>query len=152
MGSEAIGHAASAAASPPQAAGGGDVPPILEIRHARKRFKTPDGREVVALDDVSISVAANEFMTLLGPSGCGKTTLLRAIAGLEDLDSGEIRIDGQDIGGWPAYKRPVNNMFQRYALFPHLSVGRNVAYHLEIARTKSEEHQSDPQSLKRNPY
>src|SRR3546814_1031064 len=60
MGIEAIGQAASAAASPPQAAGGGDVPPILEIRHARKRFKTPDGREVVALDDVSISVAANE--------------------------------------------------------------------------------------------
>src|SRR3546814_16524207 len=78
-------------------------------------------------------------MTLLGPSGCGKTTLLRAIAGLEDLDSGEIRIDGQDIGGWPAYKRPVNNVFQRYALFPHLSVGRNVAYSLEIARTGKSE-------------
>src|SRR3546814_14175265 len=74
-------------------------------------------------------------MTLLGPSGCGKTTLLRAIAGLEDLDSGAIRIDGQNIGGWPAYKRPVNTVFQRYALFPHLSVGRNVAYSLQSART-----------------
>src|SRR3546814_11643977 len=78
MGIEAIGQAASAAASPPQAAGGGDVPPILEIRHARKRFKTPHGMEVVALDDVSISVAANEFMTLLVLSGGGKTKIGRA--------------------------------------------------------------------------
>ncbi|MGB3740669.1 MAG: ABC transporter ATP-binding protein [Castellaniella sp.] len=109
--------------------------PILEVRNARKRFKTPDGGEVVALDDVSITVQPNEFLTLLGPSGCGKTTLLRAIAGFEDLDSGEIFIGGQNINGQPAHKRPVNTVFQRYALFPHLSVARNVAYSLEVART-----------------
>ncbi|MER1941963.1 ABC transporter ATP-binding protein [Castellaniella sp. FW104-16D08] len=109
--------------------------PILEVRNARKRFKTPDGGEVVALDDVSITVQPNEFLTLLGPSGCGKTTLLRVIAGFEDLDSGEIFIGGQNINGQPAHKRPVNTVFQRYALFPHLSVARNVAYSLEVART-----------------
>ncbi|MDN5882367.1 MAG: ATP-binding cassette domain-containing protein, partial [Nitrosospira sp.] len=97
----------------------GSVQPVLEIRNAKKRFKTPDGSGVVALDDVSISVAPNEFITLLGPSGCGKTTLLRAIAGFEDLDSGEIRIDGQNIGDWPAHRRPVNTVFHTYALFPH---------------------------------
>lgn len=107
--------------------------PILEIRNAYKRFKTSDAGEIIALDNVSISVQPNEFLTLLGPSGCGKTTLLRAIAGLEDLDSGEILIEGQNISGWPAHKRPVNTVFQRYALFPHLSVARNVAYSLEIA-------------------
>lgn len=118
----------------PDAIDTGFLQPVLEIRNAKKRFKTPDGREVVALDDVSISVAPNEFITLLGPSGCGKTTLLRAIAGFEDLDSGEILIDGQNIGGWSAHRRPVNTVFQTYALFPHLSVARNVAYSLEVAR------------------
>ena len=113
--------------------------PLLEIRHAVKRFATPEGQEVVALDDVSISVARNEFLTLLGPSGCGKTTLLRVVSGFEDLDGGEIRIDGQNIAGQPAYRRPVNTVFQTYALFPHLSVGRNVAYSLEVARVEKAE-------------
>ncbi|MGB6156448.1 ABC transporter ATP-binding protein [Castellaniella sp.] len=113
--------------------------PILEVRNARKRFKTPDGGEVLALDDVSITVQPNEFLTLLGPSGCGKTTLLRAIAGFEDLDAGEIFIAGENINGQPAHKRPVNTVFQRYALFPHLSVARNVAYSLEVARASKAE-------------
>ena len=113
--------------------------PLLEIRHAMKRFITPEGQDVVALDDVSISVARNEFLTLLGPSGCGKTTLLRVVSGFEDLDAGEICIDGQNIAGQPAYRRPVNTVFQTYALFPHLTVARNVAYSLEVARAGKEE-------------
>src|SRR5699024_3709274 len=113
--------------------------PVLEIRNARKRFLTPDSREILAVDDVSISIAPNEFVTLLGPSGCGKTTLLRLIAGFDDLDSGEIRIDGRDVASWPAHQRPVNTVFQKYALFPHLSVARNVAYSLEVARAPRDE-------------
>ncbi|MFC0206880.1 ABC transporter ATP-binding protein [Chelativorans intermedius] len=116
--------------------------PVLEIRHAKKRFATPEGQEVVALDDVSITVARNEFLTLLGPSGCGKTTLLRVVSGFEDLDGGEILIDRQDIARQPAYRRPVNTVFQTYALFPHLSVARNVAYSLEVARV-------DPAEIRR---
>ncbi|MEQ8829936.1 MAG: ABC transporter ATP-binding protein [Alphaproteobacteria bacterium] len=106
---------------------------MLDILHASKRFAAPEGGWITALDDVSLTVAPNEFLTLLGPSGCGKTTLLRAISGFEDLDSGDIRIDGASVAGLPAHRRPVNTVFQRYALFPHLSVARNVAYSLEIA-------------------
>jgi len=115
---------------------------LLEIEHATKRFATPEGHHITALDDVSLSVGENEFLTLLGPSGCGKTTLLRAISGFEDLDSGMIRIDGNDVSEWPAHQRPVNTVFQKYALFPHLSVARNVAYSLEIARTPKQEIQT----------
>ncbi|ARU02475.1 ABC transporter ATP-binding protein [Yoonia vestfoldensis] len=115
---------------------------LLEIEHASKRFATPDGRFITALDDVSLSVGANEFLTLLGPSGCGKTTLLRTISGFEDLDSGKIHIDGRDVSDWPAHKRPVNTVFQKYALFPHLSVARNVAYSLEIAKAPKPEIQA----------
>ena len=112
---------------------------LLEIEHATKRFATPEGRHITALDNVSLNVGANEFLTLLGPSGCGKTTLLRTISGFEDLDSGMIRIDGHDVSEWPAHKRPVNTVFQKYALFPHLSVARNVAYSLEIAKVPKQE-------------
>ncbi|MCR4267608.1 ABC transporter ATP-binding protein [Nitratireductor sp. ZSWI3] len=128
-----------AAAQARDAAENGPARPVLEIRHAMKRFATPEGQEVVALDDVSISVAPNEFLTLLGPSGCGKTTLLRVVSGFEDLDAGDIFIDRQDIAGRPAYRRPVNTVFQTYALFPHLSVARNVAYSLEIAKVEQAE-------------
>lgn len=105
---------------------------MLEIRGAAKRFSTPDGKAVQALDRVDLDVRASEFVTLLGPSGCGKTTLLRAISGFETLDSGRISLDGEDIAGIPAYKRPVNTVFQSYALFSHMSVARNVGYALEI--------------------
>ncbi len=113
--------------------------PILDIRRASKRYATPEGGEVVALDDLSLTVARNEFLTLLGPSGCGKTTLLRAVSGFVDLDAGDILIDGQKVDHQPAHKRPVNTVFQNYALFPHLSVARNVAYALEVARVSNAE-------------
>jgi spermidine/putrescine transport system ATP-binding protein len=87
--------------------------------------------DVVALDDVSLEVRPGEFLTLLGPSGCGKTTLLRLIAGFESPDSGSIRISGQDMALLPAYERPVNTVFQDYALFPHRTVSGNVAFGLE---------------------
>ncbi|MEO9897632.1 MAG: ABC transporter ATP-binding protein [Paracoccaceae bacterium] len=106
--------------------------PILEIRDAGRVFKTPEGGVVRALDGVTLDVGKNEFVTLLGPSGCGKTTLLRAIAGFEDIDTGTIHVDGADMRGVPAFRRPVNTVFQSYALFSHMSVARNVGYALEI--------------------
>ena len=83
------------------------------------------------LNDVSVEIAAREFFTLLGPSGCGKTTLLRLVAGFDKADTGTIEIDGSDVTQVPAYRRPVNTVFQSYALFPHLSVEQNVAFALE---------------------
>lgn len=87
---------------------------------------------VRALDSVSVSIEQGEFFTLLGPSGCGKTTLLRCIAGFETPTSGAILLSGTDITGTPPNKRPVNTVFQSYALFPHLTVAKNVAFALEM--------------------
>jgi ABC-type Fe3+/spermidine/putrescine transport system ATPase subunit len=86
-----------------------------------------------ALDEVDLEVEPGEFLTLLGPSGCGKTTLLRLIAGFEEPDAGGILISGRDVAPLPAYRRPVNTVFQHYALFPHLSVAGNVAFGLEMS-------------------
>ena len=102
---------------------------MLEIVEVNRRFG-----DVAALDDVSLTIAENEFFALLGPSGCGKTTLLRAIAGFEQPDSGAILLGGRDLLGLPPNRRPVNLMFQSYALFPHMTVERNVAYGLERDR------------------
>ncbi|RGP35734.1 ABC transporter ATP-binding protein [Pseudotabrizicola alkalilacus] len=107
--------------------------PLLEIRAARRDFATPEGGKICALDGVDLDVDANEFVTLLGPSGCGKTTLLRAISGFEMLDSGTIRLGGTDLTGLPPFRRPVNTVFQSYALFGHMTVARNVGYALEVA-------------------
>jgi spermidine/putrescine transport system ATP-binding protein len=94
---------------------------------------------VVAVRDVSLEVAPGEFLTLLGPSGCGKTTLLRLIAGFERPDRGAIHVSGDDVTGVPAHKRPVNTVFQHYALFPHRTVRGNVAFGLEIKRRPAAE-------------
>ena len=102
---------------------------LLSIRSVVKRF---ENREV--LRGISLDVAPGEFLTILGESGSGKTTLLRLVAGFEQLDSGEIWIAGDRLDRMPAYRRPVNTVFQSYALFPHLSVFENVAYGLRAAR------------------
>lgn len=105
---------------------------LLDIRAAHRSFTTPEGRSFAALDGIDLKVEDGEFVTLLGPSGCGKTTLLRTIAGFEQIDDGVIRLDGEDIGRLPPYRRPVNTVFQSYALFPHMTVARNVGYALEV--------------------
>ncbi len=89
---------------------------------------------VRALDGVDLDIAAGDFFTLLGPSGCGKTTLLRAIAGFETLEAGTIALGGQALDGLAPHRRPVNTVFQGYAVFPHLTVARNIAFALEMQR------------------
>lgn len=107
------------------------IQPSIEARSIAKHFGQGDAA-VRALDDVSVSIGQGEFFTLLGPSGCGKTTLLRMIAGFESPTSGQILLEGQDITALPPNKRPVNTVFQSYALFPHLTVAQNIAFGLEM--------------------
>lgn len=107
---------------------------VLVADHVSKRF---DGAASNALNDISLSVAAGEFYSFLGPSGCGKTTLLRIFAGFEEPSSGAILIDGKQTIGVPPYRRPVNMVFQSYALFPHMSVLENVAFGLRSAKRYS---------------
>ncbi|MFY9824497.1 MAG: ABC transporter ATP-binding protein [Thermoanaerobaculia bacterium] len=97
----------------------------VEIDRVTKRFEG-----VTAVDEVTLDIRRGELFALLGPSGCGKTTLLRLIAGLEEPDAGSIRIGGADVTAVPAHRRPVNMVFQQYALFPHLTVEQNVAFGL----------------------
>jgi spermidine/putrescine transport system ATP-binding protein len=100
-------------------------------------WKSFGGTPVVK--DVSLDVEAGEFLTFLGPSGCGKTTLLRLIAGFERPDTGTVSISGRDVAGLPPYERPVNTVFQHYALFPHRTVAGNVAFGLEMNGTPAAE-------------
>jgi spermidine/putrescine transport system ATP-binding protein len=108
--------------------------PAVELRQVSRRFGA-----VAALQEVDLTVAAGEFLTLLGPSGCGKTTLLRVIGGFETPDSGVVRLAGQDMTAVPPHRRPVNTVFQNYALFPHLNVADNVAFGLRIQRVPERE-------------
>jgi len=101
-------------------------PAFVELRGLERRF---DG--VAAVAGVSLGIRRGEILAILGPSGCGKSTLLRLIAGFEEPDAGEIRIEGQSMAGLPPYRRPVNTMFQSYALFPHMTVAQNVAFGLK---------------------
>jgi spermidine/putrescine transport system ATP-binding protein len=98
---------------------------VIEFRNVTKRFG-----DVAAVVDNNLAVKTGEFLSILGPSGCGKTTSLRMMAGFEQPSEGNVFISGQDMTGVPAYRRPVNMVFQHYALFPHLSVGENVSYGL----------------------
>ena len=99
--------------------------PLLRIEGVSKRFSG-----TIAVDRLSLDIASGEFFALLGPSGCGKTTLLRMLAGFERPDEGRILLEGEDIAAIPPYQRPVNMMFQSYALFPHMTVEGNVAFGL----------------------
>ena len=95
----------------------------INLNSLTKRFD-----EVTAVDDISVEIEAGEFFSLLGPSGCGKTTTLRMVAGFEPPTSGQILLDGTDVGRWPPHRRNVNTVFQSYALFPFLTVAENVAF------------------------
>ncbi|KTR06035.1 ABC transporter ATP-binding protein [Aureimonas ureilytica] len=100
--------------------------PLIEFDRISKRFGTFN-----AVDDLSLKIYPREFFTLLGPSGCGKSTLLRMLAGFEEPTSGDIRLGGESLKGVPPYRRPLNMMFQSYALFPHMSVEQNIAFGLK---------------------
>ena len=107
---------------------------IIDLKHISKWFG-----EKQVLDDVNLYVRKGEFVTILGPSGCGKTTLLRILAGFETATEGEILLNGDDIAQTPPHKRPMNTVFQRYALFPHLNVFDNVAFGLKLKKTSTDE-------------
>ncbi|MGB5984293.1 MAG: ABC transporter ATP-binding protein [Desulfobacterales bacterium] len=107
------------------------LPAAISAEHVSKVFGEGKNR-AVALDDVSLTIQENEFFTLLGPSGCGKTTLLRLIAGFEHPTSGAIMLRGQDISHLPPNQRSVNTVFQNYALFPHMTVEKNISFGLEM--------------------
>jgi spermidine/putrescine transport system ATP-binding protein len=104
----------------------------IEAKGVSKIFQGASQDTVRALDDVSVAIRENEFFTLLGPSGCGKTTLLRLIAGFDFPTEGEIHLYGEDIAVLPPFKRPVNTVFQNYALFPHMTVAKNISFGLEM--------------------
>lgn len=111
----------------------------LVISGVSKSFRDPHGAEVKALNDVSLDIPSGEFVVLLGPSGCGKTTLLRSIAGFEKIDTGLITLGGSRIDALPPHKRPVNTVFQSYALFPHMTVAQNISFGLENEKIEKRE-------------
>ena len=112
----------------------GGAPPSVRLEHVTKRFG-----DLEAVSELDLDVLHGEFFTLLGPSGCGKTTTLRMVAGFEEPTEGSVLLEGDDVTGRPAFKRPTNTVFQSYALFPHLSVERNVAFGLQRKKVDKQE-------------
>ncbi|MXX42321.1 MAG: ABC transporter ATP-binding protein [Acidimicrobiales bacterium] len=108
-------------------AGGGTGVPAVEMHGISKRFG-----DVVAVDEIDLEIGDGEFFALLGPSGCGKTTTLRMIAGLDIPSEGRLAIFGEEVASWPPDRRPVNTVFQAYALFPHMTVAQNIAFGLQM--------------------
>jgi spermidine/putrescine transport system ATP-binding protein len=106
--------------------GQGDAAPSVRLEGVTKRFGG-----LTAVREITLDIPRGEFFTMLGPSGCGKTTTLRMVAGFEEPSDGRVLLDGEDVTGRPAFKRPTNTVFQSYALFPHLSVEKNVAFGLQ---------------------
>ena len=111
-----------------------DNKPIIELRNVTKSY----GSKTI-LKDLNLTINDGEFLTILGPSGCGKTTALRLIAGFEELTGGSIILDGQDVSNVPAEQRPVNTVFQSYALFPHMTIFENVAFGLRMQKVPNEQ-------------
>ena len=107
---------------------------IIELKNLCKSYD-----ELTILDNFSLNIKKNEFLTLLGPSGCGKTTTLKIIAGFEYADDGKVLFEGEDINNMPPYQRPVNTVFQKYALFPHMNIYENIAFGLRIKKLPKEE-------------
>src|SRR3954452_14141973 len=118
----------------PSGTGAADGEPTVRLERVSKRFG-----DLVAVRDLDLDIGQGEFFTLLGPSGCGKTTTLRMVAGFEQPTAGRVLIEGEDVAGLPSYKRPTNTVFQSYALFPHLSVGDNVAFGLDRKRVAKDD-------------
>jgi spermidine/putrescine transport system ATP-binding protein len=108
--------------------------PTVRLERVSKHFG-----DLVAVKDLDLDIGRGEFFTMLGPSGCGKTTTLRMVAGFEQPTAGRVLIEGSDVAGLPSYKRPTNTVFQSYALFPHLSVGDNVAFGLRRKKVPKDE-------------
>jgi spermidine/putrescine transport system ATP-binding protein len=119
------------------------VEKIIELKNVTKVY---DGDAVV--DDVSLSINKGDFVTILGPSGCGKTTILRMLGGFETATSGQILLEGQDVTDIPPYKRNINTVFQKYALFPHLNVFNNIAYGLKLKRVPLTAEQKEMKQLR----
>ena len=115
---------------------------LIDLQHISKDY---DG--VTVLDDINLYIRKKEFVTLLGPSGCGKTTTLRIIAGFETPSSGKLLFEGKDILDIPPYKRRVNTVFQKYALFPHLNVFDNIAFGLKLKKMPKDEIKRRVQSM-----
>ncbi len=111
----------------------------VELKDVVKQFVAPGGGEVTAVNHVSLQIKPGEFFSLLGSSGCGKTTSLRMIAGFELPTSGEVMVHGKAMGNTPPYNRPVNTVFQNYALFQHMTIAQNVAFGLEMENRPKEE-------------
>ena len=111
----------------------------VELRNVSKRFPAPSGEIVAAVRNITMQIHDGEFFSMLGPSGCGKTTSLRMIAGFELPTEGEVYIHGQSMGQKPPFQRPVNTVFQNYALFPHMTIGDNVGFGLEMKKVSKDE-------------